>query len=64
MKCHCLFVAAWIGAAFFSASFSLALQVEESRHVPLEGQSNFRDIGGYQTSDGKTLKRGFVYRSG
>jgi protein-tyrosine phosphatase len=34
------------------------------RLVALEGQSNFRDIGGYRTSDGKTVKWGQVYRSG
>ena len=35
-----------------------------SRHIALEGQPNFRDIGGYKTSDGKTVKSGQVYRSG
>ena len=34
------------------------------RSVSLEGQSNFRDIGGYQTVDGRTVKTGIVYRSG
>jgi protein-tyrosine phosphatase len=34
------------------------------RHVPLEGQSNFRDLGGYETADGRTVKWGEVYRSG
>jgi protein-tyrosine phosphatase len=34
------------------------------RHVELEGQSNTRDLGGYATSDGRTLKWGQVYRSG
>jgi len=36
----------------------------EDRHVPLEGQPNFRDVGGYKTVDGQRVKRGFVYRSG
>ena len=31
---------------------------------PLAGVANFRDIGGYQTSDGRTLKRHVIYRSG
>ena len=34
------------------------------RHIQLEGQSNFRDIGGYRTIDGKTVKWGEIYRSG
>jgi protein-tyrosine phosphatase len=35
-----------------------------SRHVALEGQPNFRDLGGYETADGRTVKWGQVYRSG
>ena len=34
------------------------------RHVPLAGQPNFRDLGGYSASDGRTVKWGVVYRSG
>lgn len=34
------------------------------RHVALDGQSNFRDIGGYQTTDGRSVKWGKIYRSG
>jgi len=30
----------------------------------LDGQSNFRDLGGYETSDGRIVKWGEVYRSG
>jgi protein-tyrosine phosphatase len=36
----------------------------EMRHIRLDGQSNFRDIGGYRTVDGKTVRWGQVYRSG
>lgn len=35
-----------------------------NRHIALEGQSNFRDIGGYKTIDGRTVKWGEVYRTG
>ncbi|MEM7689002.1 MAG: tyrosine-protein phosphatase [Pseudomonadota bacterium] len=34
------------------------------RLLPLEGGRNFRDLGGYETEDGKTVKWGKVYRSG
>ena len=36
----------------------------EDRCIQLEGQSNFRDVGGYQTRNGKSVKRGIVFRSG
>ena len=34
------------------------------RHVALAGQPNFRDLGGYETADGRAVKWGQVYRSG
>jgi len=33
-------------------------------HVPFEGAPNFRDLGGYETSDGRHVKTGLVFRSG
>lgn len=35
-----------------------------ARHLPLAGASNFRDIGGYRTHDGRYVRWGVVYRSG
>ena len=34
------------------------------RHLPLEGTPNFRDLGGYETADGKFVRWGLLYRSG
>ncbi len=34
------------------------------RRLPLEGAPNFRDLGGYRTSDGHQLRWGTAYRSG
>lgn len=34
------------------------------RLIPLEGGVNFRDLGGYTTTDGKVVKWGQVFRSG
>ena len=31
--------------------------------VPLQGGSNFRDLGGHRTADGRTVRRGVVFRS-
>ncbi len=40
-------------------------QVADSakRHVALQGAVNFRDLGGYQTKDGRHVKWGEIYRS-
>jgi len=34
------------------------------RLLPLEGGSNFRDLGGYVTTDGREVRRGLLFRSG
>jgi protein-tyrosine phosphatase len=37
--------------------------VDLPRVVPLQGGSNFRDLGGYTAADGRTVKHGAVFRS-
>ncbi|NOR55272.1 MAG: hypothetical protein GQ531_03615 [Sulfurovum sp.] len=46
------------------ATLSFANPQEKLRVISLDGQANFRDIGGYTTEDGHTIKMGKVYRSG
>ncbi|MBK5096787.1 MAG: tyrosine-protein phosphatase [Gemmatimonadetes bacterium] len=42
----------------------MATSAAPERHVELEGQHNFRDVGGYEAADGRTVKWGQIYRSG
>jgi protein-tyrosine phosphatase len=34
-----------------------------NRRLPFSGAKNFRDLGGYKTVDGRTVRRGLLYRS-
>lgn len=61
MKKDLALLLASAGFFFFSGCSS---ETALKRSIPLEGQSNFRDIGGYETVDGRTVKTGLVYRSG
>lgn len=38
--------------------------INNSRHIKFDGIHNFRDLGGYQSRDGRTVKWGNIYRSG
>ncbi len=38
--------------------------IDERRIIPLQGGRNFRDLGGYLTSDGRRVKWGRLFRSG
>jgi protein-tyrosine phosphatase len=49
---------------FHLKSASGATRVVSIRRLPLEGAKNFRDLGGYRTSDGHYVRWGLVYRSG
>jgi len=42
----------------------LVAQADDATCVRLEGQPNFRDLGGYRTNDGRVVKSGLVFRSG
>ena len=46
------------------AVYKESLDRSYRRLLPLEGGSNFRDMGGYSSSLGGTVKRGLLFRSG
>lgn len=54
-------VALLIGSVMFADE---ALLGTYDRLLPLEGGSNFRDMGGYTGADGRTVVRGKLFRSG
>jgi protein-tyrosine phosphatase len=43
---------------------TLTLAVQHQRVLPLEGGQNFRDLGGYRTTDGRTVRWRVLFRSG
>src|ERR1700730_16288120 len=49
---------------FHLRSPSGAIRVVAVRRLPLEGAKNFRDLGGYRSSNGRYVRGGLVYRSG
>lgn len=59
-----------LGASPFACRSNHALKEKHEtaerreRKIRLEGQDNFRDLGGYQTTDGRQLKWGLIYRAG
>ena len=51
-------------AVFCTVLVNPVFGAAQERFIGLEGQPNFRDLGGYETSDGKRVRTGLVYRSG
>ncbi len=41
-----------------------AIAAPHQRVLPLQGGQNFRDLGGYRTADGRSVRWGLLYRSG
>src|SRR5512141_1715239 len=37
-------------------------QIHRNRHLSFSGVKNFRDLGGYQTEEGKSVRWGVLYR--
>ena len=52
------------GPSQVSSHESAATAPSPLRSIALAGQPNFRDLGGYETVEGHTVKYGQVYRSG
>lgn len=40
-----------------------APRIEDERLLPIHGTRNFRDLGGYETTDGRIIKTGMLFRS-
>lgn len=55
-----------IAVAIFAIALALGLAPAsaDERVIGLQGQPNFRDIGGYETRDGRKVRTGSIYRSG
>lgn len=54
--------ASGVGASAW-ASTAVSADVAVVNAVDLDGAKNFRDVGGYATADGRTVRTGVVYRS-
>ncbi|RDI30220.1 protein-tyrosine phosphatase [Rhodococcus sp. AG1013] len=56
-------VLALVAPTFVAPLASAEPATEPTTAIRLEGAKNFRDIGGYETSDGKRVRSGLVFRS-
>lgn len=48
---------------YFAVELSAQTLITAERTLPVEGMNNFRDMGGYETGDGRHVKWGCLYRS-
>jgi protein-tyrosine phosphatase len=46
------------------AALPAMAQPGDTRRIPLQGQDNFRTLGGYKTADGRAVKPSVLFRSG
>jgi protein-tyrosine phosphatase len=51
-------------ASVVAGATPVAVTAPHDRVLPLHGGQNFRDLGGYGTVDGRTVKWGLLFRSG
>ncbi len=61
---HLLVLAIFVGTVSNSNTCLAQEGAHDLRHVELQGQPNFRDLGGYKTVDGRSVKWGEVFRTG
>jgi protein-tyrosine phosphatase len=52
------------GRRYFALHFGHRRLITAERTLPLPGGVNFRDVGGYRTTDGRAVRWGQVYRAG
>ena len=73
-KCNPMNFKLFIAGVALALVYSCSPQTKEANNNPeiqtvpkkisLEGQANFRDLGGYKTAQGQSIKYGMLFRSG
>jgi protein-tyrosine phosphatase len=58
-----LFLPSFLFLSSFAGTLNAQIADSNFRRVPLQGAVNFRDVGGYKTTDGKKVVWGKIYRS-
>lgn len=53
----------YLGLTFVEPGGAARRLVAAERHLPLRGARNLRDLGGYRTADGRSVRWGRVFRS-